>query len=842
MQIKISCKIKTYIQIVIHLAMRLKVLEVLLFTILTLNCQPVKSQFKVSIEVEKRAQTLLSQMTLYEKLSYVGGYNDFYIREIKRLGIKAIKMSDGPQGLRNDGKSNAMPCGIMLASTWNKDLAFAYGKALGEDAKARGVHVLLGPGVNIYRSPLCGRNFEYFGEDPYLTSRTAVGYIRGVQSEGVMATVKHFAGNNQEWDRNKVSSNIDERTLQEIYLPAFAAAVKEANVGAVMSSYNLLNGVYTSQNRWLLTEVLRKQWGFPGILMSDWIATHNAVEAINNGLDLEMPSAQFMSIDSIKCHLIAGKIQEKTINEKVLRILRTIINFGFLDKTQLDKTIPLDNPTSATIALNVAREGIVLLKNENQILPLKSNKIHKIVVCGYNASHFVSGGGSGRLNPFHFVSTLDGIRKFATESGIQVSYINQYSVVDKVLFVDKSSTIQGLKAQYFDNTGFNGKPILERTDSIINFDWRKGTDITGMPRSQFSVRWSGIIRTSKQNLYNIALSGNGAFHLLIDGKRVCENLPENGDTTRVTQLDMQADKEYSISIEYEHNNGNAAIRLEWNVENELRKEFAEADLIVACFGFNSTTEMEGYDRTFILPTTENELINSAVLSGKPIVGVVNAGGAVEMQQWFPKLSGLLWAWYSGQEGGTAIAEVLFGKVNPSGKLPITFEKRWEDNPTYKSYYDTDKNKRVNYSEGIFVGYRGYDKLNTEVQFPFGYGLSYTEFKLSDMTVVKSRKSDSTVTVTCNLQNIGTVEGAEVVQLYIAKPGHEVSQPLKELKGFEKIQLKSGEKRTVIFEISRFDLSFYSENLHQFIFEKGNYNFMLGNSSRHISLQKDIDLK
>ena len=672
----------------------------LLITILTLNCQSVKLQSVVSQDVEKRAQGLLSQMTLDEKLSYIGGDNDFYIREIKRLGIPAIKMSDGPQGLRNDGKSNAMPCGIMLASTWNKDLAMAYGKALGEDAKARGVHILLGPGVNIYRAPMCGRNFEYFGEDPYLTSRTAVAYIRGVQSEGVMATVKHFAGNNQEWDRNKVSSDIDERTMQEIYLPAFAAAVKEANVGAVMSSYNLLNRVYTSQNRWLLTDILRKQWGFQGILMSDWIATYNTVEATNNGLDLEMPSARFMSVDSLKRHIATGEIQEKTINEKVLRILRTIINFGFVDKMQLDETIQLDNPKGAATALNVAREGVVLLKNDHQILPITNTKIKKIVVCGSNASQFVSGGGSGRLNPFHFVSTLDGIRKIAAEFGIQVSYVNEYSTL----------------------------------------------------------------------------------------------------------------------------------------------KFIEADLIIACFGFNSSTEKEGSDRTFELPTSETDLINAAFLSGKPVIGVVNAGGSVEMQEWFPKLSGLLWAWYPGQEGGTAIAEVLFGKVNPSGKLPVTFEKSWNDNPAFNSYYDTNKSKRVSYSEGIFVGYRGYDKQKTVVQFPFGYGLSYTKFKLTDMTVEKSKKSNEKVIITCKIQNIGTLEGAEVVQLYISKPGFDVVQPEKELKGFEKFHLNPGDIRVVTFEVSKQDLSFYDAKSQMFVAEKGKFIFMLGASSRDIVLQKQLVLE
>ncbi len=410
-----------------------------------------------------------------------------------------------------------------------------------------------------------------------------------------------------------------------------------------------------------------------------------------------------MSVDSLKFYLANGKIAESQIDSKVLNILRTIIGFGLKDKKQLNTQISLDNPKSANVALNVAREGIVLLRNVGNILPIKQTKIKKIVVCGPNASSFISGGGSGRLDPFHFVSTLEGIQKIALENDIKVSYVSLDSVAKD--------------------------------------------------------------------------------------------------------------------------------------ESKIREKFRDANLVVACFGFNSKTEKEGCDRTFKLPDIDTKLIEFAISTGKPIIGVVNAGGAVEMQQWYSKLSGLLWAWYPGQEGGTAIAEVLFGKTNPSGKLPITFEKKWEDNPTFNSYYDTDNDKRVSYSEGIFVGYRGYDKFKKPVQFPFGFGLSYTKFQLSDIIIEAQKNSDSRIFIKCNIRNIGTSKGAQVVQLYINNPNCVVPMPVKELKGYEKVQLSPGETKLLTFEISRQDLSFYSEKAHQFIFEKGNYNFMLGTSSRDILLQK-----
>lgn len=823
----------------------MKLKNKLIFALLFSASITASSQPWANTTVEKRAKELLKNMTLDEKLAYIGGDKVFSIREIKRLGIPEIKMSDGPQGLRNDGKTNAMPCGILLASTWNKKLAEEYGKALGQDSKARGVHILLGPGVNIYRSPLCGRNFEYFGEDPYLSSKTAVNYINGVQSEGVVATIKHFVANNQEWDRHKISSDVDLRTLHEIYLPSFESAVKEANVGAVMSSYNLLNGIHTSENRWLLTDLLRKQWGFKGILMSDWVSTYNAIGAINNGLDLEMPSGKIMNVDSLHMLLKSGKIKISTIDQKVLRILRTIIGFGYLDKAQLDSTIPLNNPNSANTALNVAREGLVLLKNENHILPINKSNVNKIMVYGPNASSFQTGGGSGVLDPFSYVSTLNGIEKIAAEKNIEVVTVDMFSLTPNEFYIEKNSLVAGLKAQYFSNKDLNGAPVAERIDTVINFNWVNGTGIKNLERVNASIRWTGIIRPTITNTYNIMLTGDDGFRMYIDGKKVCDKWTDGGKTLKNTRIKLEGKRDYEICIEYYQRGGGAEFAVKTTIENEaeVEKKCADVDLIVACFGLNAYSEMEGQDRDFALPEIQSQMIHNLSKFKKPIVGVINAGGNVDMQSWYPKLSGLLWAWYPGQEGGTAIAEVLFGNVNPSGKLPATFEKRWEDNPTFNSYHDENNDKRVLYKEGIFIGYRGYDKNKSEVQFPFGYGLSYSQFQLSDIKVEKTKAKNCKAIVTCKIKNTSEVLGAEVVQLYIGgKPSKIHEQPIKELKGYEKVSLKAGEIKVVKFEVSERDLSYFKAEKNKFVFEASEYNFMIGTSSRDIKLQQKIQIK
>lgn len=651
--------------------------------------------------VEKRVQDLLSRMTLDEKLDYIGGVDAFYIRDIPRLGLPRIKMSDGPVGLRNDGNATAYPAGVLTAATWDVNLVARLGKALGQDARARGVHILLGPGVNIYRAPMAGRNFEYFGEDPFLAGKLAADYVKGVQSQGVVACVKHFAGNNQEWDRYNVSSNIDERTLHEIYLPAFKAAVNEGKVGAVMNSYNLLNGEHATQNNHLNNEILKRQWGFDGILMSDWESTHDGLAAARGGLDIEMPSAKFMNSQVLKPAIESGQLSEKVIDDKIRRILRVIFRFGFYDHSQQLKSIPLDNAKSAAVALDLARGGMVLLKNDKGLLPLSKNRIKSIAVVGPDANCYMRGGGSSIITPFHSVTTLKGIQNFA------------------------------------------------------------------------------------------------------------------GSTVKVNYA---ADPAAAV---------NAA---------------AASDVAVVCVGFGGEQEEEGYDRTFALPAGQDSLIMAVAKVNPNTIVVVNAGGNVDMQQWLPNVKGLLQAWYPGQEGGTAIAEILFGKVNPSGKLPDSFEKRWEDNPTFNSYYAVKGSKEVDYKEGLLVGYRYYDTKKVEPQFPFGFGLSYSSFAYSNLKIASHPvKGKPGYTVSFTVKNTGKRDGAEVAQVYVSALKSKVERPEKELKGFMKVFLKAGEMKQVSVNLDSNAFAYYQVSSGRFVVDKGAYKVIVGASSRDLRLKDKVTI-
>ena len=447
-----------------------------------LGCQSAKSTSAISNRVDdasqSRAQKLLSQMTLEEKISLIGGDKDAYsTHAISRLGIPKLVMSDGPQGVRNYGQACSFPCGAALAATWDVSLAQAYGQAMGLESRARGVHFILGPGMNICRVPVNGRNFEYFGEDPFLAGQVAANWVQGVQSEGVIATAKHFAANNQEWHRDNIDEQIDERTLHEIYLPAFRAAVTQGGAGAVMAAYNQVNGDYCAASDMLLNQILRKEWGFTGLVMSDWGACHST-SALANGLDLEMGTAVFFKEDNIKQALAGGKIKESDIDTAVLRILRTAIAMGFLDRTQKRTDIPLDSPDSDRTALNIARSAVVLLKNENQTLPLVRTSVHHIAVYGANADDTpTGGGGSGAVKTFHSVSFLEGIKK-AAGAGIEVTYVPMATVDDKIFDVLACA-----------RTAANGQPGLMLNVKVTG----KGPDLTLAPTVQQSVNasWRG---------------------------------------------------------------------------------------------------------------------------------------------------------------------------------------------------------------------------------------------------------------------------------------------------------------------------------------------------------------
>ncbi|HEX8924333.1 MAG TPA: glycoside hydrolase family 3 C-terminal domain-containing protein, partial [Terriglobales bacterium] len=796
----------------------------------------------------QKVNQIVSQMTLEEKIDYIGGLNEFYIRAVPRLGVPELKMADGPAGVRNYGHSTAYPTGIALAASWDTALVQKVGEMMGKDSRARGVHFLLAPGVNIYRAPMCGRNFEYFGEDPFLASRTAIADIKGIQSQYVIATVKHYAANNQEWDRHHVSSDVDERTLREIYLPTFEGAVRDAHVGAIMDSYNLVNGVHSTQSDWLNTQVLRKDWGFDGIVMSDWNATYDAVGAANGGLDLEMPNGKFMNRQNLLAAIQAGKISPATIDEKVRRILSTAMRFGFFERPQTDSSIPLDNPEARKVALEAARDSIVLLKNDN-ILPLSASKVKTIAVVGPMAEPAsYGGGGSGLVQPFSTVSILSGVQTLVGNK-VNVTYGPGVPLA-RVDFKKTSFTTSadgntpGLKAEYFNNRDLVGTPSLTRTDEHVAFDF-ENSYAAGQPKENFSARWTGYYTPTKSGPFVFSVSGDDGYRLWVDDQPFIDRWIEQGDTLTQQTKELVAGRHYKIRLEYFQAGGDATIGLGITDENNIelgraRDLAAKADAVILCIGFDAMSEGEGSDRTFEISPNQLKLVDAVLAANKNVIVVITAGGNIDMSRFVDKVPGVLHAWYPGQEGGTAVAEVLFGKVNPSGKLPISLERRWEDNATYNSYYDKTGTKRVAYTEGVFLGYRHFDRSTVKPLFPFGYGLSYTTFRYSGLKVSKPA-ADGTVTVSFTIANTGKREGAEVAEVYVSDKHAPVPRPVKELKGFTKLHLEPGESRTAQVTLDRRAFAYYDVGAHSWTVAPGQFEILVGPSSAKIELQKNIDI-
>lgn len=813
------------------------IIGILLCGISILNAQVV-----ITSEAEQRAKEIVAKMTLKEKLRYISGYTGgFSICPVPRLGLPEVFMADGPQGIRNNTKSTMYPSGILSAATWNRDLNYRLGRGLGQDAKARGVGILLGPGVNIYRSPLCGRNFEYFGEDPYLSGEVAKQYILGVQSEGVIATIKHFAANNQEWDRHHVSSEVDERTLQEVYFAPFRKAVKEAHVGAVMNSYNLLNGVHASENRWLNIDILRDTWGFKGILMSDWVSVYSTVGAANHGLDLEMPTGEYLNEELLMPAIEQGLITEATIDLKVQHILQTLIAFGFLDKEPKDTSIALDNPHSRQTALDIAREGIVLLKNEGNMLPLKG----RTVVMGSNAEVLVTGGGSGFVSPFSTVSIAEGLEQLQKRNTIRLKDDLLFDDLKDAIYADEGKRQKGFKAEYFKNVELKGTPDATCMENQIAHDWGTGVPLEGFPADGFSVRWTATYVPVTNGLVRMTMCGRGGYRAYINDQLICtDHLPE-----REQVIEVEAGKKYRLRVEYHNYGGDARIGLKAGILNEslLKQTLAKAKNVVLCVGFNNGDEDggiegEGADRSFALPKPRLELIRKVTSLHDNVVVVVNAGGGIDFSDWGDKVKAIVMAWYSGQEGGRAVAEILTGVISPSGKLPISIEHRWEDNPVSKSYYENMKfaeYKRTQYSEGIFMGYRGYDKSGIKPLYPFGYGLSYTTFAYGNLMVEKN--GVNRVKVTFDISNTGKMDAAEVAQVYVHDVKSSVPRPYKELKGYEKVFLKKGETKRVTIELEDDAFSYYDMDKQRFVVEKGDFEILVGTSSECLPLKGSITL-
>ena len=710
-----------------------------------------------ALSADPRVQALLKQMTLEEKATMLSGSGWMESAPIARLGIPAIKMADGPMGVRSWVGSSALtssvtgpmkvettsfPSGVAMAATWDTALVEREGKAIGQEVKALGRDMILGPTVNINRVPLWGRNFEGYGEDPYLAGQLAVAYVHGVQSEGVIPSVKHFDANNQEFERHRIDEKIDERTLHELYLPAFKAAVQQGGAWTVMSCYNKVNGEHCAESDYLLNQVLKKEFGFKGFVVSDWASTYSTAPTVNAGMDLEMPggpqlqamlarpraqeqgsSGGWLTADKVLAAVKAGQISEATIDDNVGRILRVIIESGIMDHPH-SQTGEVDTPEEQKVARDGETEGIVLLKNEGGLLPLDATKVHSIAVIGPDAVVArTGGGGSSLVRPKYSVSPLEGIQKRAG-AGIQVT-----------------------------------------------------------------------------SALGVGMDGEDPAH----------------DTSEARERDLK----------------------------EATDAAAKADVAVVVVGRYNKLESEGFDvKTMDLPGGQDELIAAVEKANPHTVVVLNTGDPVTMTKWIDATPALLDMWYGGQEGGNALAAILFGDANPSGKLPVTLPKRFEDSPAAKNY--PGENLETNYGEGIYVGYRYYDTKNVEPQFPFGYGLSYTTFAYSDLKAVRFTTKSGSVQmkgtlVSVTIKNTGSRAGAEVVQLYVHDGHSKIDRPEHELKGFSRVELNPGESKTIQFTVDSPAFEYWSPETKQWTLDSGTFEIQVGASSRDIRLKAPVEM-
>ena len=726
---------------------------VLSISVVAQNKQPV--YLNTSKAIEERIEDALSRMTLEEKVAMCHAQSKFSSAGVPRLGIPENWMTDGPHGIRPEvlwdewnqaGWTNdsctAFPALTCLAATWNTELSKLYGIAIGEEARYRNKNVLLGPGVNIYRTPLNGRNFEYMGEDPYLASEMVVPYIQGVQQNGVAACVKHFALNNQETDRFTVNVEVDDRALYEIYLPAFKAAVQKGGAWAIMGAYNKYKDQWACHNKYLLVDILRNEWNYNGVVISDWGGVHNTDQAIYNGLDMEFGSwtngltegitnaysnyyLAYPFLNKIK----NGEVDEEILNRKVRNILRLVF------RTTMNQNRPwgsFGSEEHALVARKIAEEGIVLLKNENKTLPIDFSKNKKILVVGENAIKMMSvGGGSSSLKAKYEITPLEGLRNVIGDQS-EISFARGY---------------------------------------------------TGDTNSKY-----------------------------------------NGVSSGMDLNDTRPQKE---------------------LFNEALSMAKESDLVIFIGGLNKSKgqDCEGHDRkSYALPYSQDNLIEALAKINSNLVVVNISGNAVAMP-WISKVPAIIQSWYNGTEAGNALAEILTGEINPSGKLPFTINKGLLDYGVHKLDAFPGKNKQVEYKEGIYVGYRWNDKEKIKPVYPFGHGLSYTKFEYGRVTLKDSHLMvGDSVTFTIPVTNIGKYDGAEVVQFYIHDKESSLPRPLKELKGYKKISLKSGETKNVTITLDKSALSFFDPQKHQWITEKGRFEAWIGSSSEDIRRKVTFELK
>ncbi len=842
-----------------------------------------------SLSAHERANLLLAQMTLEEKIETVHGElpapYGFYNAPVPRLGIPALTMADGPAGIRvarkdvNEGKATATPAPIGLAATWDLTAAKQYGDLLGHEAWATGHNVVLGPELDIARVPVFGRLFEALGEDPSLSGQIAARYIQGIQGHPVVATAKHYQMNTQEENRFEVDAQLDERTLQEIYTPAFEAAVKDGQVGSVMGAFHKVNGIYSCENRHLLTNILKQQLGFQGWVMSDYEAVHSTVEAANAGLDQEMPNGIFFSDRLIEA-IQMGQVSVTTLDDKVHRILRTMFALGLFDHPVQITPFPVQE--HGELAREIAGKGIVLLKNADGLLPLASHEVRSVAVIGADADNNIAGGGSSVVQPTYFVSILEGIRRRAGE-GVRVEYAEGTDpasaaallpgpppVPSSVLaLTDSGSEVHGLHAEYWTNTRFEGEPTLVRIDRQVDlnlgfFDYSSfnASSLTTPPElnNAISVRWTGSITVPTTGNYTLSLTHLGTARLYLDDQLLIEDPGITLETRSVT-MHLVADQSHALWIEYAADRPEqhtplpredstpgmigAKVRLGWQHPADAIPSAMQEAAVLARLSDVAVVVVRDYrnehaDLPSLTFSNEQDLLIQVIAAANPRTIVVLATGGPALMPWLDQVPAVLESWYGGQEQGNALADILFGDVTPSGKLPVTFPRSDHDTPVSEpSQYAGRDGFVAHYSEGLGVGYRGYDQFGIEPLFPFGYGLSYTSFAYAQLQV-EPETTDGTrnVQVSFTVTNTGGCVGAEIAQVYLGLPAS-TSEPPKRLVGWAKVELEPGETEEITVTLdpnatSR-PLSYWNVNTQGWETASGDYQVYVGASSRDIRL-------
>ncbi|KAI0045907.1 glycoside hydrolase family 3 protein [Auriscalpium vulgare] len=808
-----------------------------------------------------------------QKVKMLAGSGFWNTLSVPEAGVPPVRFSDGPNGVRGTQMFNSVPASCFpaatgLGSSFDIDLARQVGEALADECRAKSAHVLLGPTINTPRSPLGGRNFEAFSEDPHLTGTIAAAYINGLQSSGVGATIKHFVANDQEFEKFPVPGEVSERALREIYLKPFQIAIKNSDPWVVVSSYNRVNGLHVSEHPWLLDDILRKEWGFKGMVMSDWTGTYSTTESIKAGLDLEMPGPTIMRGKAVDRALISGKLLPGDIDERVRKILG-LVGHAKVSGIPFDgPEVGVDTPELRALLRRAAADATVLLKNDKSLLPLDPTAIARIAVIGPNAKQsFTSGGGSARVSETYTVSPLEGIRAAVKDAAAEVAHAVGASTHKYLPLLDGYIKYGGSEGALVE---FWNAPPTERWEESLTSGapavWStptRGSDcffVDGIPADKVDptcwVRYVTEFIPDEDGDYEFGISLAGRGRLFINGELAVDlSIPSKGESfiglgsadLRTVVKGLEAGK--PVPVEVRLNNvslrdvplpipirgglrlGAVRVLEEGQAIADAVKVAREADVVILVVGLNY--ELEGESRSFdrpnlSLPGTTDKLV-SAVLKANPKTVLVNQSGSPVAMPWIDDAHTLVQAFYGGNELGNGLADVLFGKVDPSGKLSLTFPKRIEDSPADEKNHGESPGK-ILYNEGIYVGYRGYEKKSITPLFPFGFGLSYTTFTYADLSATPIA-ADGTFSVCWT-----------AAQVYIGDPSSALPRPAKELKGFVKVALKAGESKTVRVDLDREALGFFDERRKAWVAEAGTFEVLVGASSRDIRLTATTELE